>query len=158
DSYDWNLWQIGVDIRTGVASGMPRRLTNWAGSYLSNLSVSADGKLLALQKGTGQAQVYLAELAAGGMRMSSPRRLTNDEAIDVPSAWTPDSKAVLFWSNRNGKSGIFKQGINQETAEAVVTGPSDLEWPRLSPDGAWILYLDRPKTTVGPSTPDRLMR
>ena len=76
-----------------------------------------------LLKATYQSQVYLGELAAGGTRMNPPRRLTNDEAFDLPTAWTPDSKAVLFDSNRNGTVGIFKQGISQETSEPVVTGP-----------------------------------
>jgi eukaryotic-like serine/threonine-protein kinase len=139
-SSDENLWQIGIDTHTGAPTGKPKRMTQWAGSYLSGLSASADGKRLVLQKATYQAQVYLGELAAGGTRMNPPRRLTNDEASDMPAAWTPDSKAVLFMSDRNGTWGIFKQGISQDTAEPVVTGPQDAYFPRLSPDGAWILY------------------
>jgi hypothetical protein len=121
------------------------------------LSASADGKQLTVQKTEYQSQVYLGELAAGGMRMNPPKRLTNDEALDFPTAWTPDSKAVLFQSDRNGTWGIFKQGISQDTAEPVVTGPQNASGPRLSADGAWILYAEIPKT-VGASTPLRLMR
>jgi eukaryotic-like serine/threonine-protein kinase len=159
DSDDFNLWQTGIDTHTGAATGKPKRITQWAGSYLWGLSASADGKRLVLKKATYQGQVYLGELAAGGTRMSPPRRLTNDEAYDSPTAWTPDSKAVLFYSNRNGPQGIFKQGISQDTAEPVVTGPQGaFIFPRLSADGAWILYLEIPKTAVGLSTPYRLMR
>jgi Tol biopolymer transport system component len=87
-----------------------------------------------------------------------PRRLTNDEANDVPRAWTPDSKAVLFRSDRNGSWGIFKQEIGQDTAETVATGSqAEPGNPILSADGAWILYPELPKT-VGPSTPVRLTR
>jgi Tol biopolymer transport system component len=161
DSNDYNLWQIGVDGQAGVPIDRPKRVTQWAGSYLLGLSASADGKRLVLQKATYQAQVYLGELTAGGTGMNPPRRLTNDEAIDWPTAWTPDSKAVLFYSNRNGTStisrngtsGIFKQAIGQETAEPVITGPQVAVLPRLSADGAWILYLEPSKTE-----PDRLMR
>jgi eukaryotic-like serine/threonine-protein kinase len=158
DSNDDNLWQIGVDTHTGAPTGKPKRLTQWAGSYLWGLSASADGTRLVLRKTTYQGQVYLGELEAGGTRMNPPRRLTNDEAYDQPTAWTPDSKAVLFRSNRNGTWGIFKQGINEETAEPVLTGPQDVIFPQLSPDGAWILYLEVPKATVGASTPLRVMR
>jgi len=42
--------------------------------------------------------------------MNAPQRLTHDEANDFATAWTPDSKAVLLYSNRNGTPGIFKQG------------------------------------------------
>jgi len=158
DSSDDNLWQIGINTHTGAPTGRPKRITQWAGSYLQGLTASADGKRLALVKATYQEQVYLGELTAGGTRMNPPRRLTNDEAFDQPTAWTPDSKAVLFQSNRNGTFGIFKQGISDDTAVPLVTGPQGVDLSRLSADGAWILYLEHPKTAVGPSTPDRLMR
>jgi Tol biopolymer transport system component len=153
-----NLWQIGIDNHTGSPTGKPKRVTQWAGSYLEGLSASADGKRLVLRKSTFQDQVYVGELAAGGTSMNPPRRLTNDEGSDQPMAWTPDSKAVLFQSNRNGATGIFKQGVSQETSEPVLTGPQDVDQPRLSPDGSWILFVEFPKTAVGPSTPVRLMR
>ena len=87
--------------------------------------------------------------------MSPPRRLTNDEALDEPIAWTPDSKAVLFISNRNGTWGLFKQGIGQGSADPIVTGPQDITEAVFSADGAWILYHEIPKQ---PSTERRLMR
>ena len=80
NSSDDNLWQIGIDNHAGTPTGKPKRITQWAGSYLRGLSASADGKRLVLLKQTNQAQVYLGELAAGGTRMKPPRRLTNDEA------------------------------------------------------------------------------
>jgi len=154
-----NLWQIGVDGQAGTPTGKPKQITLWAESDVFGLSASADGKRLALVKQTYQSQVYLGELTAGGMHMNPPRRLTNDEAVDQPYAWTPDSKAVLFSSNRNGTWGLFKQGMNQDTAEPVVTGPQDADKPRLSTDGNWILYVQQhPKTAASPSTPLRLMR
>ena len=90
--------------------------------------------------------------------MNPPRRLTSSEAIDFASAWTADSKSVLFQSNRNGTWGIFKQGINQETSEPVFLGPQDASYPRLSADGAWILYVESPRTQANPAPPQRLMR
>jgi len=159
DSSDDNLWQIGIDNHAGTPTSKPKRITQWAGSYLfGGLSASTDGKRLVLLKTTYQSQVYFGELAAGGTRMNPPRRLTNDEAFDYPTAWMPDSKAVLFVSNRNGTRGIFKQGISQETAEPVVTGPQDVHLPRFSPESAWILYLERPRTQANPAPPERVMR
>ncbi len=156
-SNDYNLWQIGID-RTAAPTSEPKRITQWAGSsLLNNLSSSADGKRLALQKSTYQDQIYLGELEARGTRMNSPRRLTNDEANDWPYAWTPDSKAVLLDSDRSGSWGIFKQGIGEATAQPVITRPQDVEFPLLSPDDAWILYQELPKR-ASKSSPNRLMR
>jgi Tol biopolymer transport system component len=127
------------------------------------LIASADGKRLVLQKVTDQEQVYIGELAAGGTllnfgwlwkhRMNPPRRLTSDEASDEPSEWTADSKAVMFTSDRNGTLSIFKQRIDQDSAEPVVTGPHDVGLPLLSPDGAWILYSDFQRTWAPPPRP-----
>ncbi len=156
-SSDDNLWQIGIDGQGGRPTGKPKRVTQWAGSHIFGLCATADGKRLALQKTTSQDQVYLGELTAGGTRMYAPRRLTNDEAFDWPTAWTADSKAVLFTSDRNGTSGIFKQGISQDTAEPVFTGSQDVDLAQLSADGAWIVYAESPRI-AGPATPVRLMR
>jgi serine/threonine protein kinase/Tol biopolymer transport system component len=157
-SSDDNLWQISIDTHTGASTGKPKRITQWAGSYLQGVSASADGKHLLFLRQEDLGQTDVGQLAAGGTRMSPPRRLTNDEAYGFPSAWTPDSKAVLINSRRNGTMSIFRQVIGQESGELLVTGPQAAVLPRLSPDGAWILYVEVPKTTVGPSSPDRLMR
>jgi serine/threonine protein kinase/Tol biopolymer transport system component len=156
-SNDCNLWQIGVD-RRGMPAGKPQRITQWAGSLLYGLSVSADGKRLGLGKGTWQSQVYLGELTAGGTRMNPPRRLTHDESNDFPSGWTADSKTVLFTSDRSGGFGVFRQAIGQDTVEPVVAGSQHkASGGELSADGAWILYRELPKV-IQPSTPLPLMR
>jgi Tol biopolymer transport system component len=90
--------------------------------------------------------------------MSPPRRLTNDEAFDVPYGWTADSKRVLGYSFRDGFWSIFTHAIGQESAEAVVKGLAAEPYPRLSADGAWIIYKESLKTPVSPSTPVHLMR
>ena len=173
DSSDGNVWLIGVDKNSGTPAGNPKRMTQWAGSALLATSTSADGKRLLLLKQTYQDQAYLGELAAGGTRMKPPRRLTNDEGSDSPTAWTADSKTVLFLSDRNRTLGIYKQGIRQETAEPIFTRPQDVDVPsrpsadgawvlsiatRLSPDGAWILFAQAQKASADPTPASRIMR
>lgn len=60
-------------------------------------------------------------------------------------------------SNRNGKWGIFKQPIEQDTPLPLVEGRDDIGFPHLSPDGEWLIYVENSKV-VGHSTPFRLMR
>ena len=151
-----NLWQIAVDSRAGASVGQPKRIAEWVDSGIEGLSASGDGKRLALIKSAEQRQVYLGELVAGGTRMNLPRRLANDEADDLPSAWTADSKAVLFDSRRNGQHSLFKQATGQDTAESIATPPQGKAlWPRVSADGAWILYKESPRPN---DPPYRLMR
>ncbi len=156
-SNDCNLWQIGVD-HSGMPTGKPQRITQWAGSLLYGLSVSADGKRLAVLKSTYQEQVYLGELTAGGTHLNPPRPLTHDESNDFPTAWTADSKTLLLTSDRSGEFGLFKQVIGQDTVEPVVAGSQHKTGGgKLSADGAWILYREFPKV-IQPSTPIPLMR
>ncbi|HEY6289948.1 MAG TPA: hypothetical protein VI455_00075 [Terriglobia bacterium] len=149
--HNLNLWQISVNGQSGMPAGKPKRVTQEPDVSFEKLYASADGKRLTfLKAGMPQGQIYLGELAAGGTRMNPPRRLTNDEANYMATAWAPDSKAVLFFSNfANGPPGIFKQEISQDSTEPVVAGPGRTFMPRLSPDGAWILYLNWSKTASG---------
>ena len=80
----------------------------------SNLSITADGKQLAVLRANAQTDVYVAELGPGGKAMKDPRRLTQDESDDVAWDWTADSRAVFFDSNRNGNFDIFKQDIRPD--------------------------------------------
>lgn len=90
--------------------------------------------------------------------MNPPRRLTNDEADEVPNAWTADGKAILLSSDRNGPWGIFKEDITTGTAEPLVTAPVDAWRPFPSPDGTWVLYLEQRRGAIGPSTSFQMMR
>jgi Tol biopolymer transport system component len=86
------------------------------------------------------------------------RRLTLGQGRDdFPRAWTPDSKAIFFDSNRNGKWEIFKQAADQISDEPYLQGANDEFSPRMSPDGRSLLYLDRPRDWREPA-PVRLMR
>ena len=151
-----NLWQIRVDDRTGKATGEPRKLTQWAGFNIGGLTVTADRKRVTFRRESYQNSILVSELEANGRRLKPPRRLTLTETMDWPNDWTADSKAILFWSDRNGNSGIFKQAVDQDSAEPIITGPENDMAPRLSPDGSWILYAVVPKDVEPPVLPSVL--
>lgn len=155
---DSNLWEIKADTRTGQPFGKPNQITHWVGFSFGGFSVDAQGKRLAFLKADSQLAVYVGEFEPKATRLKTPRRLTFDVPNDLPTDWTQDSKAVLFISDRNGNYDIFKQSIDQDSAEPIVAGPEHEIAPRLSPDGSWILYIARPKLQSGSSAPMRLMR
>jgi Tol biopolymer transport system component len=153
---DSNLWQLKVDPGSGQAISQPKRLTNWAGFWMAGLNASADGKRLVFMKRIIQGDVYVGQLQAAGTRLKTPRRLTLDDRNDFPFAWTVDSKAVLFVSDRTGGGGIYKQYVDEPNAELLAT-TDELAGPAcLSPDGAWVLYCDTPPPGV--NKPVRVMR
>jgi len=150
-----SLWAIKVDPHTGKPDGSPRHLSKGLG-YIDGLTVSADGKRAAFLRSNMESQVFIAEFDKNKQRLSAPYRLTLDENWNFPSAWTPDSNSVLFASNRNGNFKIFKQSLDQATAEPFVEGQT-VYLPRLSADGTEVLY-EEGYQPQNPSVPISIMR
>jgi Tol biopolymer transport system component len=155
---DASLWQIMTDLRTGLPSGKPAKMTNWSGADAFWPSVSSDGRRLAVAKNHRWFDMYVVELKQDGMRLDSPKRLTSSDSNNFPSAWTRDSGTILFSSDRMGRDQIFKQRIDADTAELLVKGPDDQVGAAFSADAAWILYFSFPHRENLPATSGRLMR
>jgi hypothetical protein len=155
---DANLWETRFDHGAGQTGGKPKRISNWSGFSVFGLSATSDGMHLAFLKGQTQADAYVADVKPGNPSLANVRRLTFDDRNDFPFDWTPDSKAIIFVSDRNGPSDIFKQGIDQREAEAVVTGVEDKWLPAVTADGAWIIYLSYPKGKHFPTDEGRFLR
>jgi serine/threonine protein kinase len=146
-----NIFVSMLNSATGTFEGGAERITSGEGE-IGQPSITADGKRLAFNRVNSQSDVYVSEFSAKSGKASTPRRLTLDEADDVPFDWTPDSKAVIFISNRTGKSNIFRQRINESSAEMLGLGPEEKEICRVSPDGTQILFLT---ATAGKDTAKR---
>jgi serine/threonine protein kinase/Tol biopolymer transport system component len=148
--YDSNdlvaLWELPIDAQTARPTGSPRQIAEPHGYSFSHLTASADGKrLVVLQHDTGVASgfgavVFVADLEDDGRRLNNARRLTLGGS-DYTHAWTPDSQAVVFESQRNGRFNIFKQRLDQRVAEPLVAGGENAGYGRFSPDGTWLLYF-----------------
>jgi DNA-binding winged helix-turn-helix (wHTH) protein/Tol biopolymer transport system component len=147
---DANLWELKVDSKSGKPQGRPHRITNLPGFGMGQLNVSSDGKKLTFQKTSDRAEVYIGRLQPGG-RLEGPRRLTSDERWNMPFAWTPDSKSVIFISDRTGALAIYRQAIDQDLAELIPTGPGRVWASRVTPDGSSIVYFAN-----GPSAASRV--
>jgi Tol biopolymer transport system component len=156
ETYD--LWGLKVDGKNGAPQGKPRRLTDWSGFSVSNLSAAADGRHLAFLRGTGHVSVFVGDLASNGTRLLNPHRLTIDEYLNMPQAWTADSRDVIFGSGRAGTFGIYRQALDASTPRAISSSPTlNVDWIRLSPDGAWVVFAATPHNSPA-GTPYRLYR
>jgi DNA-binding winged helix-turn-helix (wHTH) protein/Tol biopolymer transport system component len=152
---DSNLWSVPLDSHGGVA-GRALRLTA-SPDDVSSLNASADGKRIAYTKHSVNPAVYISELQGAGTQLSTPQRLTLDEWKNLPFTWTPDSKAIIFVSDRDGVFHIFRQQVDQKVPELLVGGDESATLPRLTPDNSTLLYVVWPKLGES-STPSRLMR
>jgi len=124
-------------------SSDPVRLTRGPG-WVTNIRATTNGNTLEFLKKSWQSQVVVASLDSGGRQLTAARQLTLDENNSVPFSWTPDSKAVIFSSDRNGTFDVFAYALDQSVPEPLVTGRENKFVARLNPEGTELLYQSIP--------------
>ena len=136
-----NLWELQVNAKNGTAQGKGRRLTDWSGFAVHSFSTTADGKQLAFRRGNSHASVFVGDLAGKESRLVNTRRLTLDDNYNLPSAWMPDSREVLFSSERPSNRVMYRQAIDPGSAARLVTPSENANFylAGLSPDRTGIL-------------------
>lgn len=71
---------------------------------------------------------------------TSSLRLTNDPAWDGVPAWMPDSRTLVFMSNRTGQYEIYRMAIDGTGLQALTNGPGNSKVPHVAPDGTRITF------------------
>jgi Tol biopolymer transport system component len=151
---DSSLWAVPLSHHAKI-SGSTQLITRGHG-FILHVTASADGKLVTFLTRSFSPSAYLGTFAPDGTHLLASKRFALDDNSNIPYAWTPDSKAVLLVSRRNGAEEIFKQNIDQSIAEIVASSSMEnLELPRLTPDGSEILYVSTPKSAT-PETPSSI--
>jgi eukaryotic-like serine/threonine-protein kinase len=144
-----NLWAVNVDPHAAAATGVPERLTDIMGYNIRDIRATAGGQRLSFLCERNQADVYVAPFQPSPLGLGIPRRITLDDRDDWPGAWAPDSRSMVFESRRAGSRDVFRQRIDDLGAEPLVIAPGVDAWPRITPDGAWVLYLQSPEKGSG---------
>lgn len=152
-----NLWQMDVDPKGMKTIGAPQRLSNWAGFLVGAMSASRDGKRLVLTRETDQSNIFVGELRVHDTSLTHLRRISPEDRVEWPGAWSADNQTLFFQSDRTGHMNIFRQRFGVTNAEPVVMGQDDDRAPVLNWDKRWIFYLAWPRSAPQVSTA-RLMR
>jgi serine/threonine protein kinase/Tol biopolymer transport system component len=141
-----NLWELQVNAGNGTPQGKARQLTDWSGFSVYSFSATADTKQLAFLRGNSHASVFVGDLAGKESRLQNSRRLTLDDNYNLPSAWTPDSREVLFSSERTSNRVMYRQAIDPGSAAQLVTpaGNTNFYLAGLTPDRTGILLEGEP--------------
>ena len=147
------LYEVQTDVATGALQGEPRKIAALTGddtTTLQGLSVTDNGKQAMALLRSLQNSVFVGDFNQSPPGISNVRRLTLDDQTNYPHAWTPDSRAVIFESNRRGNYDLFKQRIDQRTPDVIVATPLTEMLPQLAPDGNFVLYDARPRESEQP--------
>jgi serine/threonine protein kinase len=141
-----NLWELQVNAENGTPQGKARQLTDWSGFSVQGFSATTDAKQLAFLRGNSHASVFVGDLAGNDTRLQNPRRLTLDDNYNIPSAWMPDSREVLFSSERTSNRVMYRQAIDPGSAAHLVTPAVNTNFylAGLSPDRSGILLEGEP--------------
>jgi len=141
-----NLSTIDVDPTNGHVGRGPDQLTNWAVLDTGDISASADGKRLLFITYRDQVGIYIAPLRAGRkVGLGNPRLLVTDSWADMVDAWSMDGKTVYLSSNRRGSFEIYRQKINEQVSELLISGKENYGDAHLSADGRFLFYTAVPK-------------
>ena len=142
-------WIARLDTRLARFAGKPQPLTQAKRPCMSSISATGDGKRLYFLKQISEFSIYVSDLAPDAGRISPPRHLTLTEDPEFPTGWTADSRDIVFASRREGKWGFYRLSLGTQTATPILTGIATAGlgriFPRVSPDGAWLVYAPFPE-------------
>ncbi len=128
------LFTVGVDGKR------PTRLTtSLAGVEWSGPRFSPSGGVIAAARllPGGWLDVVLVDAATGAVE-----QLTHDRAKDVEPTWTPDGRAVVFRSDRDGISNLYAVRLEGRALVRVTNVLGGAFQPSVSPDGRSVAFAN----------------
>lgn len=111
-------------------------------SRISEPQLSPNGKVVAftvqtidLEKNAKPRQIYTVPLA-GGM----PVKLTWEGTVNERPRWSPDSKQIVFVSNRSGSSQIWMMDADGKNTKQLTSLSTEASGVTLSNDGKYLVF------------------
>lgn len=107
-----------------------------------DLALSPDGRKVVV---TGRGEIWAASARDGGDAVRVTRSLARESQID----WTPDSRRIVYVSERNGVAHLFTYDFTTNTETQLTNGPTGDAAPLVSPDGKTLAFVrDRKELRV----------
>lgn len=104
------------------------------GGHFQRAVLSPDGKKLAL---IAHGEVFVADAAKGGRA----RRVTHTPQAEYDPAWAPDSRRLVYGSERSGHGRLYVYDFAKGTETALTDGHGEDTHPVFSPDGKQLAFL-----------------
>ncbi|HEV3218267.1 MAG TPA: S41 family peptidase [Candidatus Acidoferrales bacterium] len=146
---EFGIWKLNVAsgeaARVAIAlRGAPagpvvehRSLTNG----FEEMQLSPDGKKVAF---TVHGQIFAAPSKDGG----DAARVTNSMGAEDEIAWAPDSRQLVYVSDRDGTPHIFSYDFAARTENRLTNGRDADTQPQFSPDGKQLAFLRGAKQLI----------
>ncbi len=137
---DFRIWKM--ETKDGKASALSIQLrglpagppaTRTALTSFDEMALSPDGRKLAL---VGRGEVFAAPAGTGGPALA----VTNSSAHEYQVAWSPDSRKLVYVSDRNGPYNVYLYDFDTQAETRLTSGEQSDAAPRFSPDGKSISY------------------
>ena len=107
-------------------------------------ALSPDGTRVAVFVNDQERDLWLWDLGR-----TTLTRLTSTPGVDVVQVWTPDSRRLIFTSERAGVRNLFWQAADGAGAVERLTESPDTQYPTgLSADGRRLIFTDESPTTA----------
>lgn len=119
--------------RRGASAGPAverQRLNN----QISELQLSPDGKKVAF---VVRGEVFAASASDGGDAVS----VSNSSAEEYQIAWAPDSRRIVYVSDRDGVPHLFLYDFTSNSETQLTRDAADDATPRFSPDGKSLAFI-----------------
>lgn len=139
---DFGLWRF--DVASGQAAPVPVTLRGAASAPrathdaltgdFSELAVSPDGKKVAF---VARGEVFAASTDKGGRA----DRLTRTPQAEFHVAWAPDSRHVVYVSERDGHARVYRHDVVGGEVQVLSEAGREAMRPQVSPDGKHVAFL-----------------
>lgn len=139
---NFGIWKLDTEsgktteisiTRRGASSGPAierLRLTD----RISEMELSPDGKKVAF---IVRGEVFAASAADGG----DAARVSKSVAEEYQATWAPDSRRLVYVSDREGTPRLFLYDFNNNTETQLTRDLADDSTPRFSPDGKLLAFI-----------------
>jgi tricorn protease len=157
--HNFAIWKLDTEsgkasevviTRRGASAGPAierMRLTD----QIAELQLSPDGKKIAF---VVRGEVFAASAADGG----DAARVSNSSAEEYQVTWAPDSRRLVYVSDRDGVPHLFLYDFTSNSETQLTRDAADDSTPRFSPDGKSLAFIRAAKELRVMNVADRSER